>query len=214
MTERPVLDWRPHHDPRSRAYPVRALTTSARPRSYTWRCEAWNDQGVEGACVGFAWSHELAARPVVQPTSEADARAIYHRAQQLDTWPGEAYDGTSVLAGAKAVQERAGLVEYRWAFGLDDLIGAVGLRGPAVLGIPWTTGMWDTDAAGYVHATGRVVGGHAILAHGVNLPGRYFTLRNSWGRGWGVNGGCRISFDDLGRLLADDGEACVPVRRR
>ncbi len=38
-------------------------------------------------------------------------------------------------------------------------------------------------------------------------------MRNSWGRGWGVDGDCLISIEDLDRLLGEAGEACVPVRR-
>ncbi len=209
----PRLDRLVQFDPRSRAYPVRELVDGKAPRSYTWRCEAWNDQGREGACVGFAWSHELAARPVVRPTSEAEAMAIYRRAQVLDQWPGEAYSGTSVIAGAQAVQERGGLGSYRWAFGLEDLILAVGYTGPAVLGVNWYTGMFNPGPDGYIRVTGSVAGGHAILCRGVSLKTRSFLLHNSWSRDWGQDGTCRISFDDLGRLLAEDGEACLPIER-
>ncbi len=210
----PVLDRLVEFDEASRAYPIREAVGDKPLRSYTWRCEAWNDQGREGACVGFAWSHELAARPVVLPASEAEALALYRRAQVLDQWPGENYEGTSVIAGAKAVQERGGLLEYRWAFGLDDLALAVGYKGPAVLGVNWYEGMFDTDADGYVRVSGRVAGGHAILCRAVSVPGQYFVLRNSWGRSWGVDGDCKVSFADMGRLLAEDGEACIPVRRK
>jgi hypothetical protein len=62
------------------------------------------DQGKEGACVGFAWSHELAAYPVRVEVDDEFARSkIYAEAQKIDEWPGEAYHGTSVLAGAKVV---------------------------------------------------------------------------------------------------------------
>jgi hypothetical protein len=209
----PRLDRLVEFDQRSRAYPIRALVADKAPRSYHWSCDVWNDQGAEGACVGFAWSHELSARPVVQRTTETEARAIYHRARMLDVWPGENYEGTSVIAGAKAVQERGGLVSYRWAFGLDDLLLSVGYRGPVVLGVNWYSGMWDTDAKGYIQVGGQLLGGHALLCRGVNIPGRYFTLRNSWGQDWGVGGDCRISFDHMARLLHEQGEACVPVRR-
>ena len=75
-------------------------------------------------------------------------------------------------------------------------------------------GMTDTDERGYIHATGDVVGGHCILCRGVNGREKYFLLRNSWGKNWGVNGDCKISFDDMKKLLADDGEAVFFRGRR
>lgn len=213
MTDR-VLDRLQEFDERSKGYPIRSTVADRVPRSYTWGCHAHHDQGREGACVGFAWAHELTARPVVEPTTEADALRLYRRAQMLDPWPGEAYDGTSVLAGAKAVMERGGLISYRWAFSLEDLILAVGFNGPAVLGVNWYSGMWDVDTYGYLRVTGSVVGGHAILCRGVSVKTESFLLHNSWGVGWGRNGTARITFDDMRRLLREDGEACCPVRRR
>lgn len=50
-------------DKRSRKYAIRAAIGAKRPRSFTWSCDKWLDQGVEGACVGFSMTHELAARP-------------------------------------------------------------------------------------------------------------------------------------------------------
>lgn len=208
-----TLDRRIHYDPLSRNFPIRELVGPRPPRSYTWRCDMWLDQRSEGACVGFAWAHELVARPKVVPADENLARTIYREAQRLDVWQGEAYSGTSVLAGAKAVHARGHLREYRWAFGFDDLLLAIGYAGPAVLGLEWRTGMWNTDDKGFVHVTGQVVGGHAILAHAVSVKGRYVVLHNSWGTSWGVNGRARISFDDLDALLRDGGEACIPVFR-
>lgn len=209
-----TFDWVSHHDPRSRDYPVTAVLESSKPRSYTWACDTWLDQGREGACVGFAWSHEIAARPkVYQGITDADAHSLYRRAQQLDEWEGEAYSGSSVLAGAKAARERGFLKEFRWAFSVDDLSLAVGRRGPAVLGIPWHEGMYETNSKGFIAPTGRQVGGHAILCRAVNVREEFFTLRNSWGTEWGVKGDARISFDDLAKLLADGGEACIPTRR-
>lgn len=213
--EERTLDWRPFHDPRSRNYPIRTLLAqqSRRPRSYTWPCKLVLDQGREGACVGYAWAHELAASPRAVPVSDADARQLYRYAQTVDEWPGEAYSGTSVLAGAKAVQVRGHMAEYRWAFGLQDVVDTVGAYGPVVLGIPWTTGMYQPQPDGWVYPTGEVVGGHAIMARGVNLRGGYVLLHNSWGPGWGRNGTARIPFEALGELLTERGEACVPVQR-
>ena len=126
-------------DERSRLYRAVDLIQDYWLRSYTWGVDVWNDQGYEGACVGFAWSHELSARPKIYRVYADGARKIYKRAQVLDQWPGEDYEGTSVLAGIKAVQELKGInglpliQEYRWAFGIEEVVRVVGRRGPLVL---------------------------------------------------------------------------------
>lgn len=208
-----TLDRREQFDERSRSFDARALLDTSEPRSYTWGCPAWLDQGREGACVGFAWAHEHAARPYVRPADTALAQALYREAQRLDPWPGEDYSGTSVLAGAKAAQARGHLSEYRWAFTLADALAVVSRHGPAVAGVNWWTGMFTPDAEGFIRPTGQVAGGHAILVRGVNVRRRTITLRNSWGRSWGRDGDCYLTWDDFGTLLADGGELCVPVRR-
>lgn len=213
----PLLDRLVEFDERSRNYPIRQLLAAEPrpPRSYTWRCTPTLDQGREGACVGFAWAHEAAARPVVIPgVDEAGAFALYRLAQTLDQWPGEAYQGTSVLAGAKAATQLSQLFEYRWAFGLADTLEAISYRGPAVLGVNWYEGMFRPYDDGFLRPSGAAVGGHAILAKGVSVKRQAVLLHNSWGAGWGSNGEAWLSFEDLGRLLAEDGEACIPVRRR
>ncbi len=208
------LDRLPEFDERSRQFPIRTLVEAKKPRSYTWRCKDWLDQGREGACVGFAFGHELISRPREFPATNAFARGIYLAAQKEDEWAGEAYEGTSVLAGAKVVVTLGHFTEYRWAFGIDDLKIALGYAGPAVLGLNWYRGMFQPDAKGFIHPTGGVMGGHAILARGINLKEGYVLLRNSWGQDWGLNGDCKISIDDLSRLLKEDGEACIPIARK
>jgi hypothetical protein len=218
------LDRIPQWDQNNNKYPVRPLLTLQQvrqPRSYTWRAGIVLDQGSEGACVGFSWAHELAARPRVVADVNADlARNIYFEAQMVDPWPGGSYpgadpvyEGSSVLAGAKVLQGRGHFLEYRWATTLTELIGALGYEGPVVLGINWWTGMFTPDATGFLHPTGMIEGGHAILANGVSVKGKYVRLHNSWGAGWGDNGEAKVSFDDMEKLLAENGEACVPVRR-
>ncbi|MDP8961508.1 MAG: hypothetical protein M3N32_07845 [Actinomycetota bacterium] len=210
----PKLDRLVEFDERSRAYPIRTLLPDE-PRSYTWRCDVWHDQGREGACVGFAWAHELSARPAVVPTSRDDAFTIYRLAQTLDQWPGENYSGTSVIAGIKALQQLFPdrIAEYRWAFGLEDALLTIGRKGPGVAGLNWYEGMDQVDDRGFIHVTGAIRGGHAILANGVNVKGRYVKIWNSWGPEWGRNGCALLSWDDFGRLLAEDGEFCLPVLR-
>lgn len=224
-------------DDRSRDYPVRAAAEPPVLRSYTWSMPlGWViDQGREGACVGFAIINELQARPApVRLTSivaaQVAATGIYHRAQREDPWPGGAYpgaspryDGTSVLAGMKVAQRAGAFGQYRWAFGVEDVLHGIGRHGPAILGINWHADMYSPDARGYVRPTGRVVGGHAILARAVRIvrtPDRhvdrdrsFVTLRNSWGPGWGIGGDGYITVTDLAALLSARGEAVFAVDR-
>jgi len=160
---------------------------------------------------------------------------VYHRAQELDSIPGTDYEGTSVLAGAKAVAEYRNdqglsyIGGYRWAFGPEDVVRTIGYKGPVVLGITWYDNMYDPDENNYIHADGPVAGGHCILANGFRFrkvdrkgPATYDNLdkeksrirvHNSWGQDWGVNGEGFITIEDLEKLL-DDGEACIPTIRR
>lgn len=201
-------------DPESRSYPIRTLVPP-KFRSYTWRTFINLDQGSEGACVGFAWTHDLAARPwPIRGLTDTYAGWVYRQAQKVDEWPGEDYEGTSVLAGAKVLHRSGYMDEYRWAFGLDDLRLALGYKGPAVLGLNWYRGMYEPDEKGFIHPTGSLLGGHAILAYSVSEPGEFVRLHNSWGPGWGEQGTCKVSFTDLDRLLREQGEACIPVIRK
>ena len=210
------LDRIVYFDERSRSYPIRSMVAFKKQRSYTWRCNIHLDQGSEGACVGFGIAHELAARPseVAGLTDKFAKEVIYWEAQKIDEWKGGSYprarpkyEGTSILAGVKVARERGFFDSFRWGFSLNDLVLGVGYRGPAVLGLPWMEGMFDTDANGYIHATGDVAGGHCILCRGINVREKHFLLRNSWGRDWGVNGDCKITFADMKKLLANGGES-------
>lgn len=222
-TEDPRLDRLVQFDERSRQYPIRALLDTTKSlRSYTWRCNAWLDQGREGACVGFAYTHDAAARPAEVPgTTDALARDFYHQIQHVDPWngcylghDGARYDGTSVLSGAQVMQKLGFFKEYRWAFGIDDVLMTLAYRGPVILGINWYNGMYAPNAEGYITPTGQIMGGHAILARGYSHKYERVLLKNSWGRDWGRDGDCYISVEDLSRLLQEDGEACVPSSRK
>ena len=209
-------------DERSREFPVRTLVSGKSPRAYTWRCPVRLDQGAEGSCVGHGVTHELAARPseVLGMTHSFASEAIYWEAQKIDPWPGGEYPGaspryagTSVLAGIKVAQRLGYFDSYRWVFSLHDLILGVGYNGPAVMGTVWYEGMSAPGSSGMIRPTGQVMGGHCYLIDQVVPKKNVFGGLNSWGVGWGVNGRFYISFDDMDRLLHEDGEAVFPVCR-
>lgn len=230
MTTTPGLGWAPRFDERSRSYPIRTLITKPiKRRNKLWSIGPILDQGREGACVGFGWTAEALSTPVKvnldrvkSPITPAPpygfAISLYKSAQKIDEWEGDNYSGTSVLAGAKAMVQFGLLREYRWAFNIEDVTDAVLAKGPVVLGIPWYSGMYKAPG-GVLSVAGDVVGGHCITVVGYRVSDPRiggedgFLLQNSWGAGWGENGVALIRKSDLEKLLANDGEACVPVRR-
>jgi hypothetical protein len=228
-----VLDWRSGHDPRSEEYRYSAVrpVTTVEPRPRIWKHGQILDQGTEGACVGFGWTAELLASP--NPYQEASpgesqkfAQKLYQRARAFDRsngnhWP----DGASVTGGAKSTQDLGYIGEYRWAMTMGELRAAVITEGPVVVGIPWYDGMYDTRPSGLVKVSGRKVGGHCITLigyhPGARLPGEDWNKRfelykwvNSWGEEYGIDGAGAIRAEDLAYLLRQQGEACVPMRRR
>lgn len=215
----PQLGRHPHFDDRSRSYPIRTLLPARALRT----ARIWDvlgpfplDQQAEGACVGMGWSAELAADPVVIPVPDVSfAFRLYELAREQDRLMGNYWgDGASVLAGAKAAAAKGWVAQYRWAFSIDDVIDTLVAHGPVVLGVPWFSDMYRTDANGLVKVGGDLVGGHCLLAYGY-LPGTdhgpVVLLLNSWGDSYGIHGRASIKVDDLARLLADDGEACIAV---
>jgi hypothetical protein len=225
-TER-TFDWRPHFDERSRLYPIRTMLPRVQNKTFTlWQNGEILDQGSEGACVGFGWTAEALAGPMQIDLNEVHgtmpkepnrfANYVYREAQKIDQWPGEDYEGTSVLAGAKIMMRYGILHQYRWAFGIEDVIGAIMATGPVVLGINWYSGMYVAPG-GKLTVSGNRVGGHAILAIGYNPSSLAFggketvILQNSWGESWGIGGIAEITVEDLTRLIKEGGEACVPL---
>lgn len=225
----PILDWQPRHDPRSKNFPISAaVRTSVRRRNKLWKVGPILDQAAEGACVGFGWTAEALAAPVpvrlhwmktdIPRDPTQFARLVYRTAQHNDEWEGEDYEGTSVLAGAKAMKNFGLLREYRWAFNIEQVADAVLQSGPVVIGVPWYNGMYDAPN-GILTPSGPLVGGHCLLVVGYRLADPElggedgFVLQNSWGTSWGKNGLAKIKKSDLAALLKDDGEACVPVVR-
>ena len=215
----PRLGRRYEPDPRSAKYPMMALLQRVayeKPKSKLWQCDVVLDQGQEGSCVGHGFAHELLAKPyTIKGVNHESAVKVYRKAQTLDEYPGENYEGTSVLAGIKAIQLMyPGTIEsYRWATNLADLVATLGYHGPVVMGVNWLEGMYTPDSNGFIHVTGNVVGGHCLLAIGVDIKLSCLILLNSWGSSWGQNGRCKISFDDVSRLMDNNGEGLVPIHR-
>ena len=200
-------------DTRFRIAPLLAAVPIERDFRYWWPGGWSGDQGNTPQCVGFAWTHWLEDGPRTRPAPgpEVDPAGVYRDAQLIDEWPGEDYDGTSVRAGAKVLEARGFIREYRWAWDLDTLVRAVLTTSPVVVGTNWYYGMDTPDAEGRLRLTGGVAGGHAYEISGVNRRRARARMKNSWGPEWGNNGSAWIAFEDLERLILEDGEVCLAV---
>lgn len=208
---------RPEFDEHSRAYGIAERIGAAAirsPRTYQWPIPAPAplDQGYTSECVAFTWTHELIAAPIdATGLGAADAHRWYRRMQRIDGIPDD-QDGTSVLAGAKVMRTTGNITSYRWAFNEQQVAAAVAWHGPVVLGLPWTEKMMTPTRGGFLIPDGPVLGGHAVLCFGVDIDGDHYWIMSSWGPRWGSNGRAKIGRGVLSELLAEQGEACVPVR--
>lgn len=215
------------YDRRSLDFPVQGALNAEQQKliSKKWTAPEGTpvlDQGREGACVGFGVTHELIFYPVpIRGLDNGFAREkIYWVAQEADPWPGGSYpnaspvyEGTSVLYGVKAAADLGYYKQYSWATSEKELALGVGYLGPAIIGVDWYEGMFEPDSNGFIHASGDKAGGHCCLIIGVNVKSGYYTIRNSWGSGWGDGGNAKISRTDMASLMDDNGEACIVTQR-
>jgi hypothetical protein len=230
------LGRRPEFDERSRSFagvdllPRRAAAGQIRGRA--WRIVDTFDQSKPLvnvpnwdaiACTGFSCGYDLIASPAPAKWITPEVCfAIYQRAKTLDDWPGENYEGSSVLAAAKAATEMGYIGEYHWAFGIDDALQCLSWLGPIVVGTDWLNSMFEPQPNGLIEVNGEktdVAGGHAYMFRSIilnrntqaELLGKGVRIRNntpllrlhqSWGKTWGINNGEALMWaDDLEKLL-------------
>ena len=213
-------------DSRSKAFRVVSLLTQPQRReivSKHYECYARLDQGDQGSCVRHGWAHELACEPVpVTGINHDTAVGLYYEAQKVDPWEGGEYpgalahyEGTAVLAGAKACMMTGLIGGYYFALGEEEMALGVSHYGPAVLGTVWTSGMSSPDADGRIRPTGSVQGGHCYLIDEIDVDyeiERYWLL-NSW-IDYGINQRAWLSREDMGVLLKEGGEVCFALGRK
>jgi hypothetical protein len=178
------------------------------PLSQTWPDSIQLDQGDTPHCVGFGWAGWGNCEPVADSFENGDGDAIYYAAKVIQGQPKQE-NGSSVRAGAKAMQQRGRLATYVFAESVDDIERWVLNHGPVVVGTDWTNDMFSPDPEGYVRPTGQVVGGHCYLLRGYLAAEDAFFFQNSWGSEWGLQGCFKMKVADFARLLTGNGEACA-----
>lgn len=213
----------PAEDDRDRLHLMTSVLPAAPGRTYRyWNPSGWwGNQGSTPQCVSYAWIHWLEDGPVTHPETPHGGREplldpddVYRRAQRIDEWPGENYDGTSVRAGAKILQAEGVIGEYVWAWDADTVVTALLETGPVVVGTWWYDRMFYPDGEGLLTVGGRRAGGHAYVLNGVNVDKGLVRIKNSWGRRWGKDGYAYLTIADLDRLISEQGEACLATELR
>jgi hypothetical protein len=201
------------HDPRSRDYPADATQPI---KSVQWlRRSPIFDQGNVGSCTGNAaagWAAtDNSARLGRVDLTEQTALEIYSKATHLDRIHG-AYPpddtGSSGLAAAKALRA-LGLTTgpYRHCFGLHHTLSAL-QTGPVLVGLAWLTGCDKPNPDGHVTYTGKIRGGHEILADAIDTTSGLIWFQNSWGPSWAKHGRFSMTWSDFAKALADQPADC------
>lgn len=203
-----------NHDPKSWNYRAVEVIDTTKPRSKTWRRGQAYNQHNTPHCVAFTGKgllnsspHSAAVPYDVRIKYSTDE--FYTGAQHNDEWPGEAYEGTSGLGLCRYLKSKGLIAEYRWCFGLNDVLLALSYLGPVGIGVWWKTSMWDVDNNGYLNVYGANEGGHEIELIGVDVEDQCVIAMNSWGPDWGVDGRFKMSFGPFEELLAEQGDAFV-----
>lgn len=228
MTTDQVFGRRPAPDSRDSRYPMRRLlgmqdlSKYASHRYYPTGPHLPLDQGQTGTCVAQAWTGFLYAALKMDKTAPSpfDTYREIVKVDEFDDNDVEAtaadadlQAGTSVRAGAKVLQAQGRLASYVWATNADEAgVWLLKGNGTLVLGTNWYQGM-SRLANGLATADGNILGGHAYLCVGYNRYTRLFRCLNSWGADFGDRGRFWIGYDDMNRLLAEDGECCAAVER-
>lgn len=206
----------PSYDARNADYPVAAaLDPSAALVSKQWALAQRFDQGQTPRCVGFSLAQELSSEPVVIVCSDWTAPNIYNLAQKLDEWPGEGYDGTSLLGGLKALVQYGAVTEYRWAANAEDVWMSLSQLGPVVMAGPWLSGMFTPDAEGRVHVTGSSGNiGHCYLLGEIDVAKSRAYIEQTWGPHWSVLGWRGwLDLEDVNKLLGMGTQAAIITGR-
>lgn len=206
------------HDDRNWDWPTRGVLHAADAPlvEKNWRRGYAYDQGQTSQCVAYTGKGMLNTSPTSSILSYSRRsrfvpEVFYKGAQEFDEWPGSDYEGTSARGLLNYLRSVDIITEFRWCFGVDDVLRTVSHHGPVGCGTWWSNDMFSPDSRGVVQFTGAWVGGHEWEIIGIHPSIKEVECMNSWGVGWGDRGRFRLSFDTLDQLLQAEGDAFALV---
>ena len=186
------------------------------------------DTGPEGTTVGFSIAYALQAAVKVKTNESVklSPRGIYVLAKKYDEWPGEDYEGTSVVGGLEAVREIGAYLEKDWPYGskskpktarkpsykisayselkgIEQILNALREKKVIVAAIQVTDDFDKTDTDGKVtiKLPLKSIGAKTISIVGYNEETAEFKFANDWGTAWGNGGFGLIKDTDLSRIM-------------
>jgi hypothetical protein len=179
-------------------------------------CNLYLDQGDEPSCTGFAMAHYLATRPALseKQVTAPMARYLYQLAKTFDQWPGEDYEGSSIVGVVRAAMSLGYIDHVTYISNADDFFYVLRYEDAALVGSSWYSGMMEPDSSNSIHVSGDVLGGHAYLTNIISKKsGKGVMIHQSWGVSWGLFGKAWISFDDVYRLFETPIEVALPHKK-
>lgn len=181
------------------------------------------DQGQLGSCTGNAGTLAIATGalwvPQVQARLSANdavldeqfAVALYSAATMQDNFDGyypPVDTGSDGLSVAKVLKSWGLINGYTHATSLNAALTALAKQ-PVIIGIGWHDSMYNPTSAGYIAVNGPVVGGHEICLDELDVEKELVWIHNSWSDAWGIEGRACLGWEDLAKLLADDGDCTI-----
>ncbi len=124
----------------------------------------------------------------------------------LDTcYPYTATNGTCATACANWQGSSYKITGWGWVTtatpNLDAIKNALVTYGPLVTTFAVYSDFFSYAGGVYKYVSGTYQGGHAVLIVGYNDTEQSFTVKNSWGTGWGEGGYFRIAYSELNSVV-------------
>lgn len=180
------------------------------------------DQGQVGSCTGNAAIKAISYLPLWQggflqwlsndPIKDEEfAVSIYSSATKLDSYAGTYPPddtGSDGLSVAKVLKAQGFISGYQHATSLNSCLNALSKQ-PVIVGTSWHEDMFTPDSDGQLFITGSVEGGHEYCLDALDVEQKRVWMQNSWGETWGLNGRAWLTWEDLGTLLADQGDCTI-----